>query len=162
MSTDLDPRLSGRPGDQPAPQPREAFTPSSMGAYLDSPGGWALRLQHDGDRNAAANALVQDAQQAERWRREQAQILYDRDPSRYIGGLGEALARVGQPPGGGGAYLAGDSDELARVSRRVPGGALVVGAEPRDDRLRVGTELDAAGNVVDNPELVRPPWSRQA
>ena len=144
------------------PPPREAFTPFSLGYYLDSPAGQALVLQFGGDRNAAAASLEQNAHEEQAWRRARAQEMYDRDPARYPGGMGEALARVGRPAGGGGAFLAGKSADLEALSRRNPGasGFRVLGPEPRDDTMNVGHGIDRYGAVVNDPELTRPPWQR--
>jgi len=160
MTADLDPRLSGHPGDAPPPPAREVFTNSSLGHWLDTPAGTVAIHQARGDRSQAVNAMVEDSQAAERWRREQAQAMYDRDPSRYPSGVGEALARVGAPPGGAGVYLAGEAEDLARMSRRVPGGGWVVSPETTDTTTVVGQYVDQDGRVINDPSLTAPPWQR--
>ena len=144
------------------PPPHEAFTAHSLGAYLDTAAGQALIAAHGGSRAAAANAMYAQEQADQAWRREQAVQMFDRNPARYPGGVGEAMARVGPPPGGG-THLSGTSAELEKMGRRTDplGGVFkVVAPEAGDDTVKVGTRLDSYGHVIDNPELTRPPWQR--
>lgn len=144
------------------PPPHEAFTSYSLGRYLDSPAGQALIAAHRGDRHAAANALAAQEMADERWRRDQAQLMYDRNPARYPSGVGEAMARVGRPPATG-IHLAGTSAELEAMGRRGDprsGVFRVVAPEAGDTTVAVGTRLDSYGRVVDEPELTQAPWQK--
>jgi hypothetical protein len=145
----------------PVPLPaHEAHTAFGLSAYLDSAAGQALVAAHRGDRAAAANSLYAQAQADQAWRRQQAQEMFDRNPARYPGGVGEALSRVGPPPGPG-IQLSGTSEEIEKMSRRVDplgGGFRVIAPEAPDNRVTVGTKMDSYGLVIDDPELTRGPW----
>jgi hypothetical protein len=154
--------MSSPQTDVPPPA-HEAFTAFSLGAYLDSAAGQALIAAHRGDRNAAASALAAQAQADQAWRHEQAQAMFDRNPARYPGGVGEALARVGPPHGGPASQLSGTSADLEAMGRRAdPLGGMfrVVAPEVPDNTVKVGLQLDQYGQVVDDPSLTRPPWQR--
>ncbi len=142
----------------------ELFTPIGLSQYLDSGAGQALVAAHRGDRNAAAAALGAQAREAQAWRREQAQQLFERSPERYPGGVSEALARVGPPPGGAGVTLSGTSAEIEALSRRVDPvvpGFRVIAPEAPDNRVKVGTRFDDFGHVIDEPDMTLPPWRRE-
>ena len=160
--TDIIPGLCGKPGDPVALPAREPFTPYGMGQWLDTAAGKAAIAAHNGDRYAAQKALEDQAHADEAWRREQGQRVYERDPNRYQGGAVEAQTRVGSAPPGG-PQLTGTSAEIEAMGRRVDplGGAFrVIAPEVPSNTVRVGVAMDKHGNVIDNPELTRPPWQR--
>ena len=137
---------------------REHFTPQGMNNYLDSPGGMALVGQHGG-RGEAAAALAQ-AEAADRaWRRQQAEARFERHPDRYESPA-HAMADVPDPLGGGGAWLAGTSDEVVNMLRR---------ADPSWRWRNLGyedadTDTHPVASSPGRPGLtradVRPPWRR--
>jgi hypothetical protein len=159
---DINPVQSGHPGDPVHAPAREQFTPFGIGAWLDTAAGQAQIAAHNGDRYAAQAAMEEQAQADEAWRRKQAELVYERNPDRYPGGVAEAKQRVGAAPAGG-PTLAGTSAEIEAMSRRCDprgGGFRVVAPEVPDTSVAVGTQMDAYGRVIDDPALTQAPWTR--
>lgn len=157
MNADTSPELSGRPGDPPPPPHREKFNSQGINAYLDTGGGLALQAQH-GSRYAAAQAIADGDRADLARRRELAESLADRYPNRYPT-VGDAMRDVASPPGGGGAFLVGTAEEIARAFTRVDPlcGARVIGEE----KDRTSIALAAQGPDGRYAEAdTRPPWRR--
>jgi hypothetical protein len=137
--------------------PREHFTRQGMNAWLDSPAGLMLAAQH-GSRHGAAAALAQAEADDLTWRREQAAAKFERYPQRYES-PSHAMADVPDPAGGGGAWLAGSTDEVVNAARRIDPtrGIRNLGGELPDgsvDGITVGPDR------VPAPADTRPPWQR--
>lgn len=100
---DIDPVLSGKPGDRVPPPGREAFTDPMLNAWLDSPAGQAMIMMH-GSRAQAAAALEQAGAADRSWRRQQAIAWTAQHPDRFPS-VEDAMNAIPDPAGGGGAWL---------------------------------------------------------
>jgi hypothetical protein len=137
---------------------REHLTGQGINAYLDTAGGKALAAQYRGRQQAAA-ALAQQESADRAWRQQQATARAERYPERYPT-VADAMRDVPDPLGGGGAWMAGTTDEIVAAGRWV---------DPTAGWRNVGAELPdgAISGVAQSPgrDLVaadtRPPWARE-
>jgi hypothetical protein len=153
----VDPRLSGRPGDQLPPHARETFNLGQAGQYMDTAAGKMLQLQFGG-RTQAMNSFMEGQQADLAWRRVQAAQLLETYPNKYAT-VADAMHDVHAPAGGGGAYLTGSADEivagLKRIDPLTP--ARVLGGEEKDNSVKfVGVQTPGGMKQADP----RAPWQR--
>lgn len=137
---------------------REAFTGQTLNYWLDTPAGVMATALHGGRQRAAA--AVAQADEADRaWRRQQAVSKAERFPARYPT-VDDAMMDVGNPAGGGGAWLMGSTDEIVAAVRWVNPAAGVrnLGGEPETGEVEGAVQ--APGRPGFEPADTRPPWNR--
>lgn len=157
IGEEIDYRLSGRPGDQLPPHARETFNLGQAAAYMDTPAGMMLQLQHGG-RTQAMNAFMEGQRADLAWRRLQAGQLLESYYNKYAT-LDDAMHDVHAPAGGGGAYIDGTAEEIVAGLKRIDPltSARVLGGEESDSRVKfVGVQTPGGMKQAD----ARAPWQR--
>jgi len=139
---------------------RENFTGQTLNAWLDTPAGVMATALH-GSRQGAAAAQVQADELDRAWRRQQAVFKAERFPGRYAS-VDDAMMDVGNPPGGGGAWIGGpatSTDEIVSMVRWVNPAAGVrnLGGEPETGDVEGAVQAPGRGL---QPADTRPPWNR--
>ncbi len=135
---------------------RETFDTAGLRNYLDGTPAGMIKIAAHGSRPAAIAAMAEDERAALSWRRERAVELYTRHPDRYLSAA-EAMGDVGEPPGYGGTWLSGTSEDIAKKTRWSSIGR---GVKNLGDELPDGRDSTVLDGRTGQPADTRPGWGR--